>query len=397
MAAERPEQWRAVAKIVAASLLFAVALARAVAFRPAEPRTWASPEAEILDAATTACVAHNGTWFAPQRGILAQDDRQGDYCEVQGPFRGYKHCPVPCQRAAADDRGRHCLAGGGTKTCKAAADPRHLPKPPGPGSYDVEVFIRTYRRDLLGGVLLYTLESVAPYGGTVVRGASLCYPAEDDALFAALPAKFPTLAIRLSPVDAEPGRPLFHDYVHADLHTSAPYVMHLDGDMLLYHELSAGELFDAEASRPFFGSRRGRLRTASAANKPAMDWLGVDALEYTLLGRMVYPREIYAWMRARIRKVHKPLSLAKALRRRGPMDNYSPFGALLLYVHPDAVTVVRHHLRNPYLQIDGRKMTGEWVNVAHCVACHEPTACETAIWDDCKPEKGGPELNRLRW
>ena len=128
-----------------------------------------------------------------------------------------------------------------------------------------------------------------------------------------------------------------------------------------------------------------------------MDWLGVDALEYTLLGRMVYPREIYAWMRARIRKVHKPLSLAKALRRRGPMDNYSPFGALLLYVHPDAVTVVRHHLRNPYLQIDGRKMTGEWVNVAHCVACHEPTACETAIWDDCKPEKGGPELNRLRW
>lgn len=306
---------------------------------------------------------------------------------------------MPCQRAAADDRGRHCLAGGGTKTCKAAADPRHLPKPPGPGSYDVEVFIRTYRRDLLGGVLLYTLESVARYGGTVVRGASLCYPAEDDALFAALPAKFPTLAIRLSPVDAEPGRPLFHDYVHADLHTSAPYVMHLDGDMLLYHELSAGELFDAEASRPFFrvapwADFPDHVREA---NKPAMDWLGVDALEYTLLGRMVYPREIYAWMRARIRKVHKPLSLAKALRRRGPMDNYSPFGALLLYVHPDAVTVVRHHLRNPYLQIDGRKMTGEWVNVAHCVACHEPTACETAIWDDCKPEKGGPELNRLRW
>ncbi|KAH8062173.1 hypothetical protein JL722_3083 [Aureococcus anophagefferens] len=357
MAAERPEQWRAVAKIVAASLLFAVALARAVAFRPAEPRDLGlavAPrpvgglargprppddfrayfsEAEILDAATTACVAHNGTWFARrERGILAlKDDRQGDYCEVQGPFRGYKHCPVPCQRAAADDRGRHCLAGGGTKTCKAAADPRHLPKPPGPGSYDVE--------------------SVARYGGTVVRGASLCYPAEDDALFAALPAKFPTLAIRLSPVDAEPGRPLFHDYVHADLHTSAPYVMHLDGDMLLYHELSAGELFDAEASRPFFrvapwADFPDRVREA---NKPAMDWLGVDALEYTLLGRMVYPREIYAWMRARIRK------------------------------------------------IDGRKMTGEWVNVAPCVACHEPTACETAIWDDCKPEKGGPELNRLRW
>jgi hypothetical protein len=108
MPAERPEQWRAVAKIVAASLLFAVALARAVAFRPAEPRDLGlavAPrpvgglsrgprppddfrayfsEAEILDAATTACVAHNGTWFARrERGILAlKDDRQGDYCEV---------------------------------------------------------------------------------------------------------------------------------------------------------------------------------------------------------------------------------------------------------------------------------------------------------------------------
>ena len=114
---------------------------------------------------------------------------------------------------------------------------------------------------------------------------------------------------------------------------------------------------------------------------------------------MIYPREVYAWMRKRIREVHKPLSLTAAIEKRGGMDNYSPFGALLLYVHRDAVVVVDRQLRKPFLQLDGRqgkldgklddrqgKLDATWMNVAHCVACHERTACETAIWDDCRPE-----------
>ena len=52
--------------------------------------------------------------------------------------------------------------------------------------------------------------------------------------------------------------------------------------------------------------------------------------------------------------------------------------------------MVRRHLRSPYIQLDGKHMTAEWVNVAHCIACHEPTACESAIWGDCRPEHGGP-------
>ena len=113
--------------------------------------------------------------------------------------------------------------------------------------------------------------------------------------------------------------------------------------------------------------------------------------EYTLLGRLVYPRRAYKWMRQRMilrfntwnatsqcvqstgtrcesdlfdgaldRMVEK--FTAEFPRHRGslvPFDIYiySPFGALLRYVHNDSVSVARPGtLRQAYLQLDGKRL-----------------------------------------
>lgn len=80
------------------------------------------------------------------------------YCMVNNtPFARTKHCPLPCSPVHSDAPGRGaartrgCLMAMGTKSCHSHGTDY---KPSGPGAHDVEIFIRTYRRDLLGGVLL---------------------------------------------------------------------------------------------------------------------------------------------------------------------------------------------------------------------------------------------------
>ena len=53
------------------------------------------------------------------------------------------------------------------------------------------------------------------------------------------------------------------------------------------------------------------------------------------------------------------------------LDNYSPFGALLTYIHPEAVQIVPPGKLKPvYFQFDGKKFdanSGEDVAYAECV------------------------------
>lgn len=397
--AARAERSRALACVGFAAIFFFAALVRiSTSKNAARPRRRRHEvydfalffgERDVTSAAPVCAAANASVWFeAREKPIVwRKDPRQGDYCGVEG--NPYAHCPLPCLPAPSDDRGRKCLMSGGTRSCKAHVQTK---KAPGPGSHDVEVFVRTYRRDLLGGVLLYALESIRRYRGDVIRGVSLCYPVRDEFLFRHLPRRFPDLAVRLNPVPTDDdGLPIFYDLVHTDRYTSAPYVMHLDGDMLLYHVLSSRELFDPERGVPYLSALPwsrfdDRVREA---NKPSMDWLGLDAADYGLLGRLIYPRDAYSWMRKRIRKKHKGDNLATIIKARGHMDNYSPFAALLLYLHNDSVSVVHGHLRSPYVQLDGKHMDNVSMNVAHCLACHGPTTCETAIWDTCKPPGAG--------
>ena len=49
------------------------------------------------------------------------------------------------------------------------------------------------------------------------------------------------------------------------------------------------------------------------ANKPSMDWVGVDAEKYTLLGRLTIPRAAYGWMREQLKKQYQDPSIESIL------------------------------------------------------------------------------------
>jgi hypothetical protein len=44
-----------------------------------------------------------------------------------------------------------------------------------------------------------------------------------------------------------------------------------------------------------------------------MDWIGVDAEKYTLLGRLTIPRAAYGWMREQLKKQYQDPSIESIL------------------------------------------------------------------------------------
>ena len=123
---------RAVACIVGAAVLFVIAVVRASSFQPVVEEDLGRAvtrfkrrhgaegppevfdrffEAEDLAALGGACEPRNASWFARrERGILRfKDDRNGDYCRVNGTMGHYVHCPWPCG-PAEPTRPVPCLA-----------------------------------------------------------------------------------------------------------------------------------------------------------------------------------------------------------------------------------------------------------------------------------------------
>ena len=94
----------------------------------------------------------------------------------------------------------------------------------------VDVYIRTYWRDIRLGILQSTLRSLRAYGAEFVGEIVLGIAAEDFAEFAEMLEGLPELDgwVRMvSTTTMADGLPMFYDYINADLATagSAPNVM----------------------------------------------------------------------------------------------------------------------------------------------------------------------------
>ena len=159
----------------------------------------------------------------------------------------------------------------------------------------VDVFYRTFSRDV--EMLGVSMRSVDKYGGrTVFRSIVVCYPRADDDAFVALVKQVGpsiSLPVRLSPVNSdERGLPFFYDLAHADTHSDADVVAHMDADMIMHHPISRQDLL-APDGKPIlrashFDMHDGVIREA---NKPSQDLIGMNT-NHTTLGRQVYPRKV---------------------------------------------------------------------------------------------------------
>lgn len=101
-----------------------------------------------------------------------------------------------------------------------------------------------------------------------------------------------------------------------------------------------------------------------------LELLGIVS-EPLLLGRQVYPRETYAWFRERVSLVHGK-SLEAFLPEFGNVDAFSPFGALLLNLHPESVAVLHFAAHNftdmsLYWQLDNKNVLPEDSLWAECI------------------------------
>ena len=233
----------------------------------------------------------------------------------------------------------------------------------GPGlGGDIDVFIRTYARDVVG-LLPYAIQSLQLYGGGIFNRVVLCFPSTDLTTFQALAEGVGSFLVLAPTETVARGLPIFFDYLHADRWCRGDFVMHLDGDMLFNDGIRRSQLIDPRLNKPHLvvDSFDQFPPDVEFGNRQSMEVV-VDGPEvYTLAGRVVFPRAVYAWMRQRLEERHPEGSdLRAAVRRlfgpeRGHMDNYAPFGALLFYLHRDAVHVVKPGaLRVAFLQLDGK-------------------------------------------
>lgn len=281
------------------------------------------------------------------------------------------------------------------------------------------MYIRTYWRDIRLGILQSTLRSLRAYGAEFVGEIVLGIAAEDFAEFAEMLEGLPELDgwVRVvSTTTMADGLPMFYDYINADLATagSAPNVMFMDGDMLLCEGVTLADLVDP-SGRPYlvtspFSSLPPNVERDNAFS---MRLVADKATDFTLLGRLLYPRAAFKAMRQRLLERYPPngnasqvKGVAGAVRRmilehniapygKKKMDNYSPFGALLLDALPEAVHILRkppcarldqcpvHILRDQcpvwklrvYKQLDGKhhnSSSAGWLRLQRAVASGEP-------------------------
>ena len=274
----------------------------------------------------------------------------------------------------------------------------------------VDVYIRTYWRDIRLGILQSTLRSLRAYGAEFVGEIVLGIAAEDFAEFAEMLEGLPELDgwVRVvSTTTMADGLPMFYDYIKADLATagSAPNVMFMDGDMLLCEGVTLADLVDP-SGRPYLVTRpfSSLPPHVERANAPSMRLVADKATDYTLLGRLLYPRAAFKAMRQRLLERYPPNGdasqdegVAGAVRRmivendiaphgKRHMDNYSPFGALLLDALPEAVHILRIPppavrdqcpvwLLHVYKQLDGKhhnSSSAGWLRLQRAVASGEP-------------------------
>ena len=79
----------------------------------------------------------------------------------------------------------------------------------------------------------------------------------------------------------------------------------------------------------------------------------------------------YAWFRNRISGVHGA-PLEEVLPKMGNVDAFSPFGAMLYYLHKDSISVLELHPHNNtdmslYWQLDNKNVLPEDMEWAECV------------------------------
>ena len=134
----------------------------------------------------------------------------------------------------------------------------------------LDVFIRTYRRDM-NGVLPFTLHTLRQHGRGVVNAVILCSPSADRQFFCDMLEALPEDVRRLVRLVHSHSPYVFSDIARADLVSDAPLIMHFDGDMLLCEGLGPDDFIDEQA-------RDGAIRTISrprADGKPAVDAAGL--------------------------------------------------------------------------------------------------------------------------
>lgn len=119
----------------------------------------------------------------------------------------------------------------------------------------LDVFIRTYRRDM-NGVLPFTLHTLRQHGRGVVNAVILCIPSADRQFFCDMLEALPEDVRRLVRLVHSHSPYVFSDIARADLVSDAPLIMHFDGDMLLCEGLGPDDFIDEQA-------RDGAIRTIS--------------------------------------------------------------------------------------------------------------------------------------